>query len=365
MKPIEPKTVLMLSDSLGGGGAERQLTLLASTLTAPWQASVFSLGGGVYVDKIRAAGVPLTLVPRRFRLDPLPFGQLWKAIAATQPAVVHSWGHLSCFAADLYCRPRGIPHVAGVIRRGAVYSARGRLPVLASRLGDLALANSRAGLEAFGVSARRGRVLYNGIAPERLARALAPRCPGDGFQVVMAATMDDRKDFPSLIAAVRRLREELPFPVRATLLGDGPSRPAWRAAAADLEADGTVSFPGRVEEVLDHVAGAHTGILLAVSGWGEGISNSIMEYMAASLPVVATDSGGNPELVIDGETGCLVAAGDGEGLVAALRKLAMNREMAAAMGQAGRRRVETVFSVPTMIANAVAIYEEAIAMKGN
>jgi glycosyltransferase involved in cell wall biosynthesis len=238
------------------------------------------------------------------------------------------------------------------------------MPRLASRLGDLALANSQAGLRAFGVPERRGRVLYNGIAPERLVRAAAARRPGNDFHVVMAATMDDRKDFPALIAAVRQLRTELPCRVRATLLGDGPMRQAWRAAAPDLEADGTLSFPGRVDEILDHVADAHAGILLAVPGWGEGISNSIMEYMAASLPVVATDSGGNPELVAVGETGLLVAPGDSEGLVAALRMLAGDRENAAAMGRAGRRRVETVFSVPTMIANATAIYAEVMAMKG-
>ena len=363
MQPNESRRVLMLADGLGGGGAERQLALLASSLASPWEVSVFSVGGGVYVEKIRTAGVPITLAPRRFRTDLAPFFKLWQAIAATRPAVVHSWGHMSCFAAELYCRPRGIPHVAGVIRRGAIYSLRGRLPRLASHLGDLALANSRAGLQAFGVSARRGRVLYNGIAPERLDRAPVPQGLKDEFHVVMAATMDDRKDFPSLIAAVRRLREELPFPIRAILLGDGPNRATWRLAAADLEADGIVSFPGRVDEVLDHMTDADAGILLAVPGWGEGISNSIMEYMAASLPVVATNSGGNPELVVDGETGLLVTAGDVEGLVAALRELAGDRERAAAMGRAGRRRIETVFSVPTMTANAEAIYEEVIALK--
>lgn len=364
MPERESKRVLMLIDALGGGGAERQLALLASSLAEPWRASVFAMGGGVYVERLRALGVPLTVARRRFRLDPFPFFQLWRAIAAERPAVVHSWGHICCFAAELYCRPRGVPHVAGVIRRGALNSARGHLPRLASRLGDLALANSRAGLKAFGVPERRGRVLYNGFSPQRLQRAPAPRRAAGEFHAVMAATMHHPKDGPALIAAARRLRAELPCRVRVTFLGDGPLLPAWRATAADLTPDGTVVFAGRVDEVLDHLADAHVGVLLSVPGTGEGISNSIMEYMAAGLPVVATNSGGSPELVVDGETGFLVPAGDIAALAAALRRLAEDRERADAMGRAGRRRIEEVFSVPAMIAGAVAIYEEAAARKG-
>jgi glycosyltransferase involved in cell wall biosynthesis len=214
------------------------------------------------------------------------------------------------------------------------------------------------------VSADRGRVLYNGFAPERLDRAGRGDRPDSPFHIVMAATMDDRKDFPTFLAAVRRLREVLPFPVRATALGGGPNLDSWRAIASDLIEDGTVCFPGRVDEVLNYLADAHVGVLLAVPGWGEGISNSIMEYMAAELPVVCTNAGGNPELVIDGATGILIEPGDVDALVASLVSLAENRDRSEAMGQAGKLRIETVFSVQTMIANAIGIYEEAIALKG-
>lgn len=359
----DAKTVLMVADSLIGGGAERQLTLLASALSDPWQAKVFSLRGGLYADKLRDAGVPLTIAPRRFRFDISPTKHLWQVIADSAPAVVHSWGWMTCCAAEIFCRPRRIPHVAGVIRRGRHYKLKGRLPQMASRLGDLTLANSRAGLEAFGISSERGRVLHNGFDPERLARVVPAEPPSSPFHVVMAATMDDRKDFPTLITAMRRLRDMNIRPVKATLLGGGPLLESWRAAAPDLIADGTVSFPGQVNEILDYLADAHVGVLLAVPGWGEGISNSIMEYMAASLPVICTDSGGNPELVENGRTGLLLAPSDVDGLVSALVHLAENQEEAKAMGQAGRRRIETDFSVETMLRRAVTIYEEAIARK--
>ncbi|MGD9547299.1 MAG: glycosyltransferase [Candidatus Krumholzibacteriia bacterium] len=364
MVRTSPRKVLMLADSLGAGGAERQLALLAASLQDEWRASVFSLGAGIFADRIRELGIPLELAPRRFKLDVAPFFRLWQTIGRTRPDVVHSWGHMACFAAEAYCRPRRIPHVAGVIRRGAVYSVRGRFPRLASRLGDLALANSRAGLVAFGVPDRRGRVLYNGFPAERLERAPVPISRPGEFHVVMAATMDDRKDFPLLIEAIRRLRSSGGVRVRGTLLGDGPFRETWRTEAADLIEDGALAFPGRVEEILDHLGNADAGVLLGVPGWGEGISNSIMEYMAARLPVVATENGGNPELVIPGETGFLVKAADVEGVVAALRGLMADPERARAMGQAGRRRVETVFSVPAMIETIVSVYAEALDLRG-
>jgi len=181
--------------------------------------------------------------------------------------------------------------------------------------------------------------------------------------MVMAATMDDRKDFTGFIAAVRRLREILPIPVTATALGGGANLDSWRMEASDLIAEGVMSFPGRVEEILDYMSDAHVGVLLGVKGWGEGISNSIMEYMAAGLPVVCSNSGGNPELVVEGKTGYLVEPEDLEGLVARLKYLAENREEALAMGAAGRRRIETDFSVPAMTSNISKIYEEAIARR--
>ncbi|MBE0565463.1 MAG: glycosyltransferase [Krumholzibacteria bacterium] len=363
MSGDERRNVLMVCDSLGGGGAERQLALLAASLDGPWRATVFSFGGGVYADRLRNLGVPLVLAPRRFRFDPSPALALWRTMDELRPAVVHSWGHMGCFAADVHCRRRRIAHVAGVVRRGAVFSVRGWLPRAASRLGDLVLGNSRAGLEAFGVPPSRGRVLHNGFDPARLARAALTDPPDGPFHVVMAATMDDRKDFASFVAAVRRLRDKAPGPIRASALGAGPNLAALRAAAADLVADGVLSLPGRVDEVLDHLRAAHAGVLLAAPGWGEGISNSIMEYMVAGLPVVATDSGGNPELVRPDETGYLIAPRDVDALVERLLLLMNDRSKARALGLAGRRRIETDFSVATMRANALAIYEEAIARR--
>ena len=137
-----------------------------------------------------------------------------------------------------------------------------------------------------------------------------------------------------------------------------PHFDALASSAADLIEAGRFFFPGRAPEVLDHYDSAHAGVLL--STYGEGLSNSIMEYMAAGLPVVCTDQGGNRELVIDGVTGFLIPPSDADALAEKLLWLEANREKALAMGQAGRKRIETEFSVARMIERASEIYSEVL-----
>ncbi len=365
MQSAENKHLLLLSDSLGPGGAERQLALLATYMPPPWRVTVFSLSDGYFGEVLRQAGIELVVEPRAFRFDLSPLWKVSRFVRALKPDVVHSWGHMVCMAADPACRLAGIPHVAGVIRRGSVHTLRARWPQLASRFGDVALANSAAGLKAFGVPDHRGRVLPNGIAPERLERQPAADRPAAPFRVVMAATTDARKDYPTLIRAVRMLHQDGSGPVRATVLGDGALLDVYREQASDLIAAGVMEFPGRVPEVLDHFDEAHVGVLVSARGWGEGISNSIMEYMTAGLPVVATDAGGNPEIVVEGKTGFLIPAEDVGALADRLRRLRDDRELAAGMGMAGRRRIEKHYSCAAMVDRAAAIYYEVMAMKGS
>lgn len=351
------RKVLMLCDSLGAGGAERQLALLSSSLPEPWQASVFSLGGGRYADEIRSLGVPLQLAQRRGRLDPTPTLQLWRAIAAAKPDVVHSWGWMTAWAAEPWCRAFGVPHVSGVIRRGNPPHRRGFLMRTAARFGRLAIANSAAGLDAFGVSRGRGRVLHNGFSWDRFP-AGAAREEHEPPVVVMAATMDERKDFGLYLALARELCLARGLEARFLVIGGGRDAARLESGAADLVARGVVVFTGRVAEVLDLYRRADVGVLLTTSVHGEGISNSIMEYMASRLPVVCSDNGGNPELVVDGATGFLVPVGGLEQACDAVARLLGDRELARRMGEAGHARIRDEFSIARMAARAVEIYEE-------
>jgi len=359
------KKILMVCDSLGGGGAERQLTLMSTSIIDPWQVSVFALEGGLFAQEIRSAGIPLTISQRKFRLDPSPVAALWREIDRLRPDIVHSWGWMTSFAAEICCRRWKIPHVSGVIRRGMLPHSRAWTLKKTSSLGTVVIANSQAGLDAFGISSGRGRVLYNGFASERFERANFDRTnsssdPKARFQVVMAATMDNRKDFPVFIESARQLLDSGLLVTRFTSLGGGSDHEALVDSAADLIETGFMVFPGRVPEVMDYYESADVGVMLSTPIHGEGLSNSIMEYMASSLPVVCTDQGGNRELVIDGVTGFLIPPSNAEALTEKLIWLEANRNQARAMGQAGRKRIGNEFSVDKMVERATEIYSEVM-----
>jgi glycosyltransferase involved in cell wall biosynthesis len=144
-------------------------------------------------------------------------------------------------------------------------------------------------------------------------------------------------------------------------LGDGPNREALIERATDLVSAGVLEFPRPRLEVLPIVAESDVGILLTDPRVAmEGCSNSIMEYMACGLPVVCTDCGGNPELVVEGQTGYLVPPSDASAVSAALQQLRAGSERGRAMGEAGRRRQLEMLSVPAMVQGWVSAYEWAI-----
>ena len=117
-------------------------------------------------------------------------------------------------------------------------------------------------------------------------------------------------------------------------------------------------LPGERADVPDVMRGLDCFVLPSLA---EGISNTILEAMASSLPVLATDVGGNAELVLAGETGQLVPAGDVEALAAGLAAMVADSAGAAAMGRAGRTRVERHFSLPAMVSAYQALYDRLLA----
>jgi glycosyltransferase involved in cell wall biosynthesis len=354
------RQVMYVIDELGGGGAERQLSLLARHLPAAWRPIVFSLSDGPFAAELSEARIRVEIRPRRFAFDVGPGASLLRLVDEVRPDLVHSFGWMSALAAEAVCRLRRLPHVGGTIRRGTVSPRRRWLTVKASRLGDRVIGNSEAGLRSHGVTAAKGRVVYNGFDPARLRSAPA-RAPGaeDSGLVVMAATVDERKDFGAFLAAARRLAAEPAVPPwRCVVLGEGPDLAALRAVHADLERAGAVAFTGRVPEVMAHYPHAMAGVIMSTHG--EGLSNSIMEYMVCGLPAVCSEGGGNRELVVDGVTGFVVPSADAGALAERLRWLRGHPAEAVEMGSAGRARILEHFTLERMLASTLAVYAEVL-----
>jgi sugar transferase (PEP-CTERM/EpsH1 system associated) len=220
-----------------------------------------------------------------------------------------------------------------------------------------------------GVPRQRIAQIHNGVDVRRFERAgstrmAPPSCPFTDpslFVVGTVGRMQTVKAQPLLAQAFVRalhmqplLRERL----RLVMVGDGPLR-AEAQSVLDLAGVSHLSWlPGERADVPDVMRGLDC---FALPSLAEGISNTILEAMASGLPVLATDVGGNADLVVAGQTGRLVPAGDVDALAAGLVDMAASPTGAAAMGRAGRERVQEHFSLPAMVAGYQALYDRLLA----
>jgi len=360
--------VLLINDSLANGGLERQLVLLARHLPVEWEIRLWCMEGGPHETAVRSAGIPLIVRPRRARWDVTPALGLWRVIHHWRPDVVHAWNWMPAAAAVPACSTLGIPLIDGSIRMGSIPRQFGRPRRSVMRFADLVVANSRAGLDAWRVGPAKGRVIHNAFDDERLRASGPAGTPGERagrpFTVVMAARMDPPKDYGTVIAAARRLTGAGHGDIRFLLVGDGSDRACLLAAAADLVSADVVAFPKPGLEIMQYVRDADLGLLSTdPTILAEGCSNSLMEYMACGLPVVATDSGGNREVVRDGVTGFVVPPRDPDALATRIAQLRGDAGLRSSLGEHGRATVETEFTLARMVSAYVDAYTDVAARR--
>ena len=218
-----------------------------------------------------------------------------------------------------------------------------------------------------GIAPQRVAQIYNGVdatrfapPPAGLAQPIAS-CPfhAPGHWLVgTVGRMAPVKDQLLLARAfVQALHLEPAFGDRARLVmvGDGPQRAAVQAVLDEAGAAQLAWLPGERGDVADVMRGLNCFVLPSLA---EGISNTILEAMAAGLPVVATRVGGNAELVADGRTGLLVPAAEPEPMAQALLRLWRHPGEGQAMGRAGRADVEARFSMQAMVSAYQSLYDQ-------
>ena len=351
------RTVLLITDSLNPGGAERQMLLLAENLPCQWKPEVIAISPGPLSEKYKDAGIRIHIVERKVRFDALvPILKIMKLVRQLKPSIVHSWGWMSSITGALASIGVGIPHIAGGIRLGGLPRRRKLLLKYSARLGDIAIANSEAGLRAWGIPESKGKVIYNGFDWNRLGNGEPKSAQTNTFNVTMIAAMADRKDWDQFINTARlftHIHKETNIIFNG--YGDGPQRRQFISQSKDLIELGLLRLPGYAANPITECYKSDIGILL--STYGEGISNSIMEFMACGKPVICSNSGGNPELVIDNTTGFLVEYNNPpEQITEKIKWLLDNPEKAREMGEAGRHRLKKLFSIERMVESYVDIY---------
>jgi sugar transferase (PEP-CTERM/EpsH1 system associated) len=216
-----------------------------------------------------------------------------------------------------------------------------------------------------GVPARAMSQIYNGVDTDRFhpaeggspAISGCPFTPHEHWLVGTVGRMQAVKDQLMLARAfVQAVRAQpaLQARLRLVMIGDGPLRAQAQRIVDEAGFAELCWMPGERSDVADVMRGLSCFVLPSLA---EGISNTILEAMGCALPVIATDVGGNAELVAHGETGLIVPAADEAALTRALLQLATDPSQAAAMGRAGRTRVVGQFSLQAMVARYQHLYD--------
>lgn len=222
-------------------------------------------------------------------------------------------------------------------------------------------------LEEIGIPIEKVVLIRNGIdlTPVPLGDLAAKRIQlglsADDVLLVTVGRLAEIKNYPLLLEALAVAVEQAPT-LKLAMVGDGPERAKLESLTSRLDLSDRVHFLGERKDVRDWLALGHVFVLPSVY---EGISIALLEAMAASLPVVVTRVGGNPEVVLDGENGFLVESGDAAGLARALVALARDMALRERMGLAARARVEAEFDLTKAVRRYEAIYLETIGKVGN
>ena len=367
-----PYRLLLFTQDFELCGAQRQLVELAGGLDrARYDVRVCSLvEGGPLAADVSRLGSHIVRFPRRWRWDMTPVLRLASYLRRERIDIVHAFLFLPNFYSRLAGRLAGTPAIISSLR-GEGIEGKGRyvLDVRTCFMCHVLIANSDAGRAHYvgqGGPPDKIQVIRNGINQSRFlpANDLGPHPePLDfsRFDVVigMVAAMEERKDHDLLLQAFQALAQARPqLRVGLVLIGDGARRDDLEQQVRTLDLTSRVLFTGRVR-CPEHVY-PRFDLYAHASKTTEGVSNSILEAMSCALPVVATDVGGNREVVVDGQTGAITPAGDVASFTQALCNLLDHPERRQKMGQAGQDRVHTVFSLEAMVQSTQQVYERLL-----
>ncbi len=348
------------------GGGEISLLDLAATLDrSRWSPIVVTPAEGEVAARCRAVGLDTSIVPlptvRR------PTWQAWRSVAAlrrlcreTGARLLHANGSRAMIFAAL----AGVLRDCPVIWHVRVADPEPFLDRLLARRAAVIVVNSEAVRQRLAwVKHPKVRVVYNGVdlsrytprEPSGEARA-AWGVPAAAPLIMSVGRFVAYKRYDVLIDAAALMHRDVPD-AHWVLVGDGELRSALTAQAAERGLEKHVHVIGwrdDVPELLSH------GDLFVLPSHGEHFGRVLIEAMAMAKPVVATASGGVPEIVQDGETGMLVPAADPAALSRAMTSLIRDRATAQRMGRSGRRRVEERFSLERHVREIERIYAECI-----
>lgn len=359
--------LMLIIPTLDRSGAEKQLTLLAKGLPRDqFDVSVCCLTrGGPYSEELSAAGIPVTVIGKKLKIDPAAYYRLKKHIRAVQPDIVHTW----LFAANSYgrkaARAAKVPHILCGERCVDPWKITHEhlIDRYLDRFTDKIVCNSSGIVDFYTRKGRRADkfvTIGNGIdlidgPPTQSKEAIWQdlKLPPHAKMMLTVGRLWPQKRMKDLIWAteiLKRIRDD----AYLVIVGDGPQRERLQRYTEQVTIHDRVRIVGARTDVPDLMK--HATLFMLASGY-EGQSNALMEAMATGLPVAVSDIPGNRDLVKHDENGYLVGLGQRTEYSRFANFLLEDEALRNRFAEAGRKTIAEQFSIPQMIDRHVRLYQ--------
>jgi glycosyltransferase involved in cell wall biosynthesis len=356
-----PLRVCHVSLTLKTGGLERILCDLARHHRRECTELSFVAMSevGRFAEEIRRTECPVHALQSRGRWSQLR--ELVQFFRAGRFDVVHAHNTYPHLYASLAARWAGVPVVVSTRhgqRAGQRWWATLKyrwMTALVDRVVAVSHDAEKLSVTVDGLPAAKVQTIWNGID----LNDFQYRGPVSQPIGISVARLSAEKDFPTLLRAVQLAAQRVPG-LKLRLVGDGPERPALERLTDELQLRDQVEFLGDRADVPELLS---TAAFFVTSSLTEGISLTLLEAMAAGLPVIATAVGGNPEIVVPEQTGLLCAPSDPSALAAHIERLCRHPETGVAWGLAGRDRVTEWFDVRRMSRDYEQLYLQLLSAR--
>ena len=355
--------ILFFIDSFPAGGKERRLLELMKGLKRRpgFELALVIMSRDVHYKEIYDLKIPIHFVIRRTKRDISVFSQFYKLCKKFKPDVIHCWDSMTAVYLVPVSKLLRLKFVNGMVVDTPVRKNIRNKNWLRAKLtfpfSNVIIGNSQAGLAAYGASKRKSLCIYNGFnfcRTENLPDDFAIRSDlsvDTRFVIGMVASFSIFKDYATYYTAAKMLltkRRDVTF----IAIGDNTDSSESKDMVTD-EFAGNFRLLGRrsgIESIVNIMD------ICVLATFTEGISNSILEYMAMGKPVIATDGGGTKEIVENDITGFLVSQGNPAELAEKMEILLENEALRYKMGLAGKEKVSQIFSIDEMVDKYVSCY---------
>ncbi len=372
----KPPLVLHLIYRLAMGGLENGLVNVINHMPVDrYRHAIVCLTDFTdFRDRITRADVEVIAIYKKDGLNWSSYLRIWEVIKRLKPTILHT-RNLPTMEYAIAATFAGVPfRVHGEHGRDVhdQYGASRKFQIFRKFMalwihhfitvsGDLAQWLQ----QSIGIKSRWISQIYNGVDVERFCpatesqREILPRefASSEQFIIGTVGRMQTVKDQTTLVRAFVQLRKVFPDVascVRLVLVGDGPLRLEIQKVIQDEGLSPYVWLSGERDDIPDLMRAFD---LFVLPSQAEGISNTILEAMASGLPIVATDVGGNSELVKQGDTGVLVPPKDPLAMARAIAMYATDADLLRQHGKAGRGLAESRFSLQAMVDQYLSVYD--------